>query len=147
MFDVAAVGVEVHLAVGQCADELAVFLFVGDVHDRGVALLQRRVSSEGGGERSEAFAESHLLLLFERLPRHQQDAVLVEQLAHRAQRLARHRLRQVKTPDFRPQSRRQRTHAETGVGLQDFCGGRRGGIHRGSPSAVEEVGQQAEEAL
>jgi len=67
---------EEHLAVRQRADVLAVLLFVGDVHERGMDLAAF-VVLQRVRQFAEARGEGHLLQVVEGLTAKEQDAMLV----------------------------------------------------------------------
>ncbi len=89
---------EVHLAVGQSADRLAILADIGDQHHRRIA--GREPPRVAHGERSETFGESDLVLLRELLIAQENDEVLVPDVQHLRSKPIVHRLAQIDSDDF-----------------------------------------------
>ncbi len=126
---VALVGVEVHLAVRQGADRLAVLADVRDQHDGGVAAHELLGVDHGG--RPEHFREADLILLAQLLIAQQDHEMLVPGVPDLGADVFIDVLAQIDADDFGAERRRQRSHRECrrtergfGVGGSRFHPGR-----------------------
>ncbi len=97
---------EVHLAVGERADRLAVFADIGDEHYRGMAAYELRRMNLGRW--AEHLGEANLVLFGEMLIAQQDDEVLVPDVAHLRDGSVVERVAQVDADDLGAERRRQR---------------------------------------
>jgi len=97
---------EEHFAVRQRADVLAVLLFVGDVHERGMDLAAL-VVLQRVRELAEAPGEGHLLQVIERLAAKEQDRMLVPRALDVPKERTVHRLRELHIEHLRADRRRE----------------------------------------
>src|SRR5215510_10151122 len=105
------VGVEMHLAVRECADRLAVLADVRDEHHGGM------LDAEGaaGGDwcrRAEHLGKAHLRVLIERLVAQQDHQILMPGVEKRLLERVVDRIAQVDTQDLGAERRRKRPHHE-----------------------------------
>ena len=111
---------EVHLAVGQCPDGLAVLTDVGDHHDVGMhAIIPGRTELGRTRQRSE-FAEiaghADLVVLRELLAAEHQDRMIEPSLANLRDDIRFEHLAQINAADFGADVPGQRNHLEPGFG-------------------------------
>jgi hypothetical protein len=103
---------EMHLAVGQGADRLAVLADVGDQHHRGV--VAHELLGMDDRRRPEFFREPDLVFLAQILTAQHNDEILVPGVAYLREAAGIDVITQVDTENLGPQCRRQRPHAERG---------------------------------
>jgi hypothetical protein len=104
------VGMKVHLAIRQRADQLPVLADIGDQHHRRVRGGEPFGVRYGG--RSKTRPEPHLIVFIELLIAKENDEVPVPGVQHlRKQRVA-HGLAEVDADDFGPDARGQGPHLE-----------------------------------
>jgi hypothetical protein len=104
----ALIGVELHLAVRQRADRLAVLAHVGDQHHR--RMRAHELFGMDLGRRAEAFSKPNLIVFGQLLAAQQDDQMLMPGIEHVPGKRIVDGIAQIDADNFRAKCGRQRTH-------------------------------------
>src|SRR5262245_12239479 len=109
----ALVGVEMHLAVGQGADRLAVLADIGDQHHRGV--IAHELLGVDHRRRPELLCEANLVVLAQLLSAQQNDQVLMPGVSDLRENRLVELAAQVDPHDLGAECRRKRPYGKAGL--------------------------------